>query len=385
MSEKDTLSDLQVAVLVEQGTNPQEFHYCRLRLIEAGAKVVVVGNHRLEYELEDHSAVKADVVIEEVKNLPFDGVVIPGGLGPEKLRLNPSIVALVQDCYARGKVCAGICHGQQVLISAGFMQGLHATSAWSMLDDLKAVGAICDPVQRAVRDGNVITAIFPHDLPVFWRLVLMAFAEIEGRALPSGYPSRLSGKRLGIVVDEASDSIQTGYLRYRIEEEGGNALLVGRKAGKSLRLSATPWEWGEFGVRVTTEAALPDPGVITSCDDEAELNSMAVQAKELDGLLLPGGLGTWMIRGHPGLHQIIRKMLATGKFIGAVGRGPKLLLSARVLEGRRVTCAPQMRDDLLYAGINVEDAPLVRDDNLLTARDTEALPSFVKTMLKIMA
>lgn len=380
MFPKAMLSGLRVAVLLEQGTNPLEYHYCRLRLVEAGAEVTVMGSQRLDYQLEDHSTARADAVIEDVCDVPFDGVVIPGGLGPEKLRLNPAIVEMVRDCHDRGKVCAGICHGQQVMISAGFMSGRRATSAWSMLDDLRAVGAKCDPVQRAVRDGNVVTAIFPQDLPAFWRLVMQAFAEIEGRELPPGYPHRLARKRLAIVVDGASDSVQTNYLRYRIEEEGGRAVLVGRKAGETLSLGAAPWEWGEFGVSVTTDAALPNPSVVASCDDEAEASSQAVSAEVLDGLLLPGGLGTWMIRGHPGLHQLIREMMARDKFIGAVGRGAKALLSAGVLEKYTVTCAPEMRDDLGYAGINVEDTPVVADRSLLTARGTEQLPSFVAAM-----
>jgi protease I len=271
------------------------------------------------------------------------------------------------------------------MISAGFMSGLRATSAWSMLDDLRAVGCRVDPIERAVRDGNVITAIFPQDLPAFWQLTLRAFADIEGRDLPSGYPNRLRGKRLAIAIDEATDSVQTYYLRHRIEEEGGQALLVGRKAGETLNLGAPPWEWGEQGVQVTTDAALPNPRVVTSCDGEAEANSHAVKAEQLDGLLLPGGLGTWMIRGHAGLHQLIREMLAAGKLVGAIGRGPKILLSAGVLEGRSVTCAPKMRDDLLYAGIDVDDARLVRDGNLLTVMGTEQLPAFVRAMLEMLS
>ena len=122
-------------------------------------------------------------------------MVIPGGLGPEKLRTDRRIVALVEDCFARGKLCAAICHGQQVLISAGLLRGVRATAAWSMQDDLRHVGAIVPDNARAVRDGRIVTAIFPRDLPDFFRLVLAAVGEIEGRGLPGGYPDRLAGQR----------------------------------------------------------------------------------------------------------------------------------------------------------------------------------------------
>ena len=120
---------LHFAVLLEQGTNPTEFDCIRLRLREAGARVSVVGLDQHVYELEDHSLGHADLLIEEAAGRGYDGVLIPGGLGPEKLRQHEGVIQLVQDCYRRGKLCAAICHGQQVLISAGLMRGVRATAA----------------------------------------------------------------------------------------------------------------------------------------------------------------------------------------------------------------------------------------------------------------
>jgi protease I len=135
------VSGLHIAVLLERDTNPTEYNYTRLRLKEAGAQVTVIGLDRLEYQLEDHSTGRADTTIDQVGDMSFDGVVIPGGLGPEKLRLNTRVLDLVRDCHARGKLCAAICHGQLHVgdtISAGLMRGVRATAAWSMMDDLQA-------------------------------------------------------------------------------------------------------------------------------------------------------------------------------------------------------------------------------------------------------
>ena len=105
------LEGLRVAVLVERGTNPTEFQYSRLRLKEAGAAVLVVGNYELEVALEDHSRARADVTASQVADQPFDAVVIPGGLGPEKLRQNSQVLELVRDAYDRGKVIAILAYG----------------------------------------------------------------------------------------------------------------------------------------------------------------------------------------------------------------------------------------------------------------------------------
>ncbi len=377
------LNGLHFAVLLERDTNATEFDYSRLRLMEAGAQVTVVGLSRLEYQLEDHSTGYADTTIDTVTGVSFDGVVIPGGLGPEKLRLNTQITNLVKDCHARGKLCAAICHGQQVLISAGLMRGVRATAAWSMQDDLRMVGAIVPEGVRVVRDAQVITAIFPDDLPEFFRLIFQALAELEGRQLPDAYPERLSGQSWGIVVDNASDRLQVHYLQLRIREEGGTAILIGRQVPDEVKLSSPSWEWGELGLHARVDRALPNPAVISSCDREAESNSYAVTADQLDGILLPGGLATWMIRGHQGLKRLLQEMNEAGKPIGTVGRGLKLLFMTGILNGRKVTCPLLMRDDILHAVSRIEyhDSPFVRDGNLLTCQGSEDLPAFMQTLL----
>jgi protease I len=383
MAAEGWLAGLRFCVLLERGANPTEFNFIRLRLREAGAQVTVVGLGASEYELEDHSVGCADASIDQVAGQGFDGVLIPGGLGPEKLRQSATVIDLVRDCHDRGKLCAAICHGQQVLISAGLMRGVRATAAWSMLDDLRAVGAIVPDGARAVRDGQIVTAMFPQDLPAFTPLVFAVLSEQSGRQLPSGYSHRLAGQTWAIVVDDASDAGQVDYLRLRVREEGGTALLLGRRAGQEVRLGSPAWEWGEMGWHTRVDRALPDPGAIDSCDAEAEANSHAISAAELDGLLLPGGLSSWMIRGHPGLRALIQSVAAVGTPIGAVGRGLKLLLMTGVLDGKTVTCAPQMRDDVRYAlaPIEYQEAPVVLDRGLLTCQGTEDLPQFVRTLL----
>jgi putative intracellular protease/amidase len=263
------------------------------------------------------------------------------------------------------------------------MRGVCATAAWSMMDDLRMIGAIVPEGVRAVRDQNIVTAIFPQDLPEFFRLIFATLADQTGRKLPPGYPERLSNQTWGIVIDNASDAVQVNYLKLRIQEEGGTALLLGRNAGQEIKLSSPAWEWGDLGWRTYVDRALPNPDVIASCDTEAELNSQSVSVQQLDGLLLPGGLATWMIRGHQGLKQLIQDMNSAGKPIGAIERGPKLLFLTGVLDGRRITCAPQMRDDVLQAVVPIHyiDAPVAQDGNLITCRGTEDLPNFMQTML----
>ena len=49
------------------------------------------------------------------------------------------------------------------------------------MDDLRAVGAVVPEGVRAVRDGQIVTAVFPQGLPQFFRLIFEALADLEGR------------------------------------------------------------------------------------------------------------------------------------------------------------------------------------------------------------
>ena len=138
------LEGLRLALLAERGTNPTEFHYSRLRLEEAGATVVVVGNHELEYALEDHSRACADVKVSQVAGQPFDGVVIPGGIGPEKLRQNLQELDLARDAYDRGKVTASGKHKELMEGSELYAEIYHS----QLLEDTEFDDAPRGPEER---------------------------------------------------------------------------------------------------------------------------------------------------------------------------------------------------------------------------------------------
>jgi protease I len=70
-------------------------------------------------------------------------------------------------------VIAAVCHGPQLLISAGIVSGRRLTSWPSVAIDLKNAGAIWVD-EPLVKDGNIITSRRPSDLPVFNRAIIQA-------------------------------------------------------------------------------------------------------------------------------------------------------------------------------------------------------------------
>ncbi|MFN3821858.1 MAG: type 1 glutamine amidotransferase domain-containing protein, partial [bacterium] len=117
--------------------------------------------------------VKADRSVYEVKAEDLDGIVIPGGWAPDKLRMSEEILELVREVMRRGKVIACICHGGWVLASADVVRGKRVTSYKAIKDDLIHAGAQWLD-EEVVVDGNLITSRKPEDLFAFMRETIRA-------------------------------------------------------------------------------------------------------------------------------------------------------------------------------------------------------------------
>ncbi len=169
------LEGKKVAVLVADMYQELEFWYPYLRLREAGAEVVAVGPERREYKSKLGYPATAELGAEEVDPAGFHGVVVPGGYAPDYIRRSRKLVEFVGELGRSGKVVAAICHGPWVLASAGILRGRRVTSFFSIRDDLENAGAtwVDEPV---VRDGNLITAQIPRDLPRFLQEIIAALA-----------------------------------------------------------------------------------------------------------------------------------------------------------------------------------------------------------------
>ena len=70
--------------------------------------------------------------------------------------------------FEAGKPIAAICHGPQLLMSAGVLKGKHATCYPGVADDLVNAGAIFED-KPVVVDGNLVTSRRPQDIPHWMR------------------------------------------------------------------------------------------------------------------------------------------------------------------------------------------------------------------------
>ena len=111
----------------------------------------------------------------------LDLLVIAGGYGPDKLRTDDGVLALVRALHDQGKTIAFICHAGWVPVSAGIVDGRRVTSVQAIADDLRNAGAEWEDSEVVV-DGNLISSRRPDDLPAFMRATIEVAAHAAAPA-----------------------------------------------------------------------------------------------------------------------------------------------------------------------------------------------------------
>ena len=172
------LSGRTYAVIVADGVEDLEYWVPVMRLREEGATVVTVGSDTEPHRGKGGLAVRAEVLASEFDPATADGLVVPGGWAPDKMRRDPDILAIVRSVHARGLPVGIICHGGSVAISAGIV-GARATGSLGIKDDLVNAGAewVDEP---AFRDGNLVWGRVVADIPGFTRELVAALVESAG-------------------------------------------------------------------------------------------------------------------------------------------------------------------------------------------------------------
>jgi protease I len=170
------LNGKKVAVLVAEGFEDLEYWVTVMRLQEEGAEVVSVGSDLDPVSGKNALKAQADVKAADVDASELDGVVIPGGWAPDKLRRYEEITSLVKAVHEAGKTVGIICHGGLVAISAGIVSGVSATGSLGIKDDLENAGATWVD-KPAFREGNLVWGRVVPDIPAFCRELVAALAD----------------------------------------------------------------------------------------------------------------------------------------------------------------------------------------------------------------
>jgi len=172
---------------------------------------------------------------------------------------------------------------------------------------------------------------------------------------------RLEKRRIALLITGGYHEHEFWFPYYRFREEGAEVVVGGPVAG-------IVYGEGRHG----TDGL---PAQVTHTVEQ-------VAAMEIDALYLPGGIYSPLaLRAHRPTLELVRKAMERETPVAAICHAQWILVSAGVVEGRRLTCPPDMADDVRNAGGVYVEERCVRDGNLITAVYFAYLPEHFRVLI----
>jgi protease I len=103
-----------------------------------------------------------------------------------------------------------------------------------------------------------------------------------------------------------------------------------------------------------------------------------VKVDEFDALLIPGGYSPDKLRVDDQVVKFVKEFVESGKPVCSICHAPQLLITAQVLQGRKITGWKSLMQDIKNAGAEFIDQEVVEDGNLISSRSPADLPAFIR-------
>jgi|SRR5690625_4592431 len=172
-----SLKDKKVITVVDQEYNDLELWYPILRLKEEGVTVDIVGPEaNTVYNGQAGIPVTTDHAYSDVNADDYDGILVPGGWAPDRIRRYPEVLEFIQEMDQAEKPIGQICHAGWVLVSADVIKGRKVTSTPAIKDDMINAGATWVNEETVV-DGHIISSRRPDDLPPYMKAFIDKLAK----------------------------------------------------------------------------------------------------------------------------------------------------------------------------------------------------------------
>lgn len=167
---------------------------------------------------------------------------------------------------------------------------------------------------------------------------------------------KLDGKHIAILAENDYEDLELWYPYYRMSEEGAAVTLVGPQA----------------------QTYASKHGYPAKVDAAAE----TVNASQFDAVIVPGGFAPDRLRRYPAVLKLVREANEQGKVVAAICHAGWVLISAKILDGKRATSVGAIKDDMVNAGAQWVDEPVVRDGTIITSRTPADLPVFCREIIQ---
>jgi protease I len=166
----------------------------------------------------------------------------------------------------------------------------------------------------------------------------------------------LADAQIAVLAEHQYQELELWYPVLRLREMGANVVVVAPAADQVYA--------SKLGYPVTADLAVAD-----------------VAAADFDAVVIPGGFAPEGMRRHKPMVDLVRDVHDQGGLVAAICHAGWMLASAGIARGRRLTCVSIIKDDVINAGANYVDEPVVRDGNIITSRLPSDLPDFCRAII----
>lgn len=172
---------------------------------------------------------------------------------------------------------------------------------------------------------------------------------------------KLTDKNIAILATDGFEKSELFKPYEALKNEGAQVHIISNKEG-----SIKSWDKKGWGESISVDMVVKN-------------------AKEsvYDSLVLPGGvINPDQLRTDGQALDFIRAFFKSGKPVAAICHAPWLLISANVIENRKVTSYHSIKDDVVNAGAQWVDEEVVVDEGLVTSRNPDDLSAFIAKIIE---
>jgi protease I len=195
------ISNKKILIITGDAGESFEILYACHRLLEAGYQPVIAAPavKRMNLVMHDFEPgwdtyierqgylIESNVSFDEVDTDDYHAVLIPGGRAPEFLRNDPKVIKIVKGFYNSNKYVFAICHGVQILVTAGLVDGRKIACYEHVKFEVEACGGVYITPDEAVQDGRIVTGKTWQSHPEFYKIVFSCL-EKTTETKPVGEP-----------------------------------------------------------------------------------------------------------------------------------------------------------------------------------------------------
>jgi protease I len=176
---------------------------------------------------------------------------------------------------------------------------------------------------------------------------------------------KIKNAKVLILATDGFEQSELTVPRDKLREAGALVHVAAPKQRKD-KGSIRGWKGADWGETVPIDSELAD-----------------VSESFYDALVLPGGqINPDTLRATPEAMELVRAFLVSGKPVAAICHAPWLLIEANALRGRKATGYKSIKTDVINAGADWRDEPVVTDQGIVTSRNPGDLEHFVAKIIE---